>query len=92
MSVDRIYLVVGETGEYSEHRQWNVATYAEKEAAEQHKRLAQEYLKTANSPYAIIKSPYDNYEYLHNKCTKYYVEEVDLIRHVDEYQDRHPVK
>jgi cytochrome c len=92
MSVDKIYLVVGETGEYSDHTQWNVAAYVDKEAAEQHKRLAQDFLETADSPYADIKSPYDNYKYLWSKGTKYYVEEIAVVRHVDEYQERYPVK
>jgi hypothetical protein len=38
-----VYVVVGHTGEYSDHTQWNVAAYLDREHAEEHARLANEF-------------------------------------------------
>lgn len=35
-----IYLVVGDTGEYSDHTQWNVCYYTNRKDAEEHARKA----------------------------------------------------
>lgn len=41
----RIYLLVGDTGEYSDHTQWNVAAYTTREQAELHRQRLLEVIK-----------------------------------------------
>lgn len=92
MTVDKIYVVTGETGDFSDHTQWNVAAYVDKEAAEQHARLAKEFIVKAKRPLSEVKSPYDSAMDTLYILPKYYVEEIEIVRHVDEYQDKHPVE
>jgi hypothetical protein len=93
ITIDRIYLVVGGTSEYSDsdHDQWNVAAYVDIGAAEQHAKMANDFLR-GKPAYEYLNSPYDNRSGLYAYHTKYIVEEVEIVRHVDEYQDKHPVK
>lgn len=42
MTYDRVYIVVGSCGEYSDWRCWHVAAYRDKERAEEHLALCRE--------------------------------------------------
>lgn len=67
----RVYLVMGSTGEYSDRTEWCVAVYTNREQAELHAKLAYEHLKQFCEARGI--------------GVKYSVEELPLMRHVDEY-------
>lgn len=90
-----VYVVVGETGDFDDHREWWVAVYEDREAAEEHARLANE--KMLDSPHHNRKLysdemtefkrtfPYDNDIRVDLEGTTYSVAEIPFVRHVDEY-------
>lgn len=86
-----IYLVVGDTGELSDHTQWFVAAYTEKEQAEQHAQLANQAVKGIEDlewnaqDQARANNHYDRGCKVYYTGTKYRVQAVPLVRHVDEY-------
>jgi hypothetical protein len=41
-----VFVVLGSTGEYSDHTKWNVAAYITREEAEQHRDLTNKYART----------------------------------------------
>ncbi len=105
--MDAIWLVVGDTGEYSDHTTWNVAAYPEKEVAEQHAKLANEWLKEKNihkddgggdweARDEVNKehlNPYDQSGVaLNYNGGRYFVEEVSVFLHVDDYRERTEIK
>jgi len=83
-----IYLVVGDTGAYSDYTQWNVCYYHDQEQAELHARLANDWLRgqklhlTQESrmiPYEDrqdVKNPFDSACEIDYTGTNYFVEEV----------------
>lgn len=44
-----IYVVYGETGEYSDHTEWNVAAYTREEDAKEHARMATEWYQESRA-------------------------------------------
>lgn len=42
----KVYIIVGTTGEYSDHTQWNVATYIDKDQAQIHLERLNEQIKS----------------------------------------------
>ncbi len=71
MSKKVIYLVEGSTGEYSDHTQWAVAAYLDREMAELHARLANE--ASAEKNYL---DPEDNYKTTSYKLRQEVMEQV----------------
>lgn len=104
--MDKVYVLYGACGEYSDHIEWMVAVYTTLEQAENHKTLAQEYInKTPKVNYKnpgyqmelqarrkyIIDNPYDpQCPSDYSSDADYHVEEVPYVRHVDEFQDFSP--
>jgi hypothetical protein len=88
-----IYLVLGTTGEYSDHTEWNVAAYTEKTAAEEHARLLNEWVKGTDvfdfdaRKDKAQKCPYDPMCEIDYTGTEYVVMEISLFRHVDEFME-----
>ncbi len=93
MSIDRVYLVVGSTGEYSDHTQWNVAAYTDKEQADLHAAAANEAVKGAEDmdweERQLLKeqATLDAVMSISYTGTEYSVEEVPLFLHFDLFQD-----
>lgn len=85
------YVVMGSTGEYSDHTEWAVAVYLEKEEAERHAELANKDVAGAESwtwsqrRGYTGKNPYDVDCDIDYTGTRYAVVEVPLVGHVDEY-------
>lgn len=81
-----IYIVKGQTGEYDSAREWNVIAFNDKEEAEKHANLAQEFAANALSIHknwcdipTEHKNPYDLYMQIDFSGTIYTVEELELI-------------
>ena len=49
MAERQIWVVYGQTGEYSDHSEWTVAAYTTEEEANKHARLATEWYKAAGA-------------------------------------------
>ena len=89
-----VYIVNAETGEYQDRQTWNVCVYTTKEQADDHARLANEYITKAQEmdyeargEYAD-NNPYDPQCWVDSATgTHYSVQEILLVRHVDEYAD-----
>jgi len=83
----KIYIVFGQTGEYSDHRDWIVAAYLNKSAAE--KRVADctmgagkfvnSQLNWEWSEASEAKNPYDEQMHVDYTGTNYFLCETDLI-------------
>lgn len=60
-----MWLVFGQTGEYSDHVRWPVAAYSSREAAEKHADLAKQWelatyeKRESHKRNVLIKCPYD---------------------------------
>jgi hypothetical protein len=89
-----LYVVVGETGEYADSRNWNVVGYTDKNLAEQHAKLANDLMQEGRPQHLshadrseFLKSfPYDNEPSVDTLTgTTYSVAEIPLVAHVDEY-------
>jgi hypothetical protein len=103
--MDRVWLVMGTNDEYEcddfefQHSDWCVAAYPDNETAEQHARLANEYASLTEETEARGEgeeggeaSPYDVGVDNHTVWTllaRYYVTEVPLVLHVDQYLERY---
>jgi hypothetical protein len=89
-----VFVVVGSTGEYSDHMEWNIAAYITKEEAEQHRDLANEFAKGKEKldwrEQEKLKNPYDPDMKIDYTGTRYYVNEVKLFVHVDEFLAQEP--
>ena len=95
MSDKNIYLVQGSTGEYSDHMEWNVAAYFDKEQAERHRDLAQLYSNCTpgedtnmyweEREKLIETSLYDPKLYITYTGVRYYVDVVPLVNHPAEF-------
>lgn len=89
----KLYVVQGSSREYSDGWSWLIAAYTNEEAANQHCELANQYLKIRPKPYQdrqafnkwVNDNPYDKSR--NEDVNDYEVLEVDLFRHVDEYQE-----
>lgn len=77
-----IHLVVGETGEYSDHTEWFVAAYPNKTVAEEHAKLATEHVERVKNG---CENPYDKSCEVDYSGTSYYVATVPLIKNVGDY-------
>jgi hypothetical protein len=66
MSAKKIYLVQGNCGEYSDHREWVVCAYEDEAMAQAHAKKAKEWLQqnvTHDTPFQRVmemKNPYDD--------------------------------
>ena len=88
----KIYVVIGETGEYSGRIEWFVCAYKEEELSEKHANLAHEYAKKWREhgcdPRPIgdytFESPYDSNAKMDYIGTEYRVEEVELREELPE--------
>ena len=86
-----VFVVLGSTGEYSDHMEWNVAAYITREEAEQHRDLANEYARFVLTWTGLkdIKNPYDPNATV-DCIVEYLVNEVKLFVHVDEFLAQEP--
>ena len=90
MPVQSIYLLVGSTGEYSDHTEWVVAAYTTQEQADYHMiRLVEEFRGSEGWDYEKrqdYKTVLDPKPYI-MLCTgaEYRVDRVPLVRHFDEF-------
>jgi len=62
----KLYIVYGESGEYDEHREYDVIGYFDREEAEKHKLAAQQvadqiYIKQQKNILKNFKNKYDEY-------------------------------
>ena len=77
-----VWIVMGETGEYSDYREWNVAGYTTEEEAEKHKNAAQrEADKVNNGDIQTrhgFKNAYDTQFYCDYTGTRYNVVMVEV--------------
>jgi len=87
------YLVVGHAGEYPEDWQWTVAAYTTREQAEEHCRKANEavvgWRRKSALKQIIDPEAWDRGSLAPGSESPpwYEVEEVPLVRHVDEYAE-----
>ena len=95
----KIFLVIGATGEYSDHTQWNVAAYPNLEEAELHVERANEFLQTHRliTKGGIVDwdardcappNPFDPKMVVDCTGAKYAVQEVAFFAHPDEFLER----
>lgn len=91
--MEKIYVVMGSCGEYSDHITWQVAAYKTEEEARKHvgkaaERFSELNLKYHEDVYTIPKgeNEYDPYMRVDYTGTRYYVEEVDLYHDIMEYR------
>ena len=95
MTQQNIYLVQGSTGEYSDHMEWNVAAYFDKEQAERHRDLAQTWSKCdfiggtqlgyEERDEMFHNSPFDPNIRIDYTGVRYYVDVVPLVNHPAEF-------
>lgn len=84
--MDKIYIVSGTTGEYSDRSDWEVAAYYDKDQADLHAAKANEHAYKARDYGAKMENPFDpNMEGDPFTGTKYAVSEMKLFRHIDEF-------
>lgn len=98
------HLVLGSTGEYSDHTKWVVAAYETAEGAEQHAKLANAFVRQEprrgedgdfigdyDHRLELEESnPYDPDCRINYTGTEYVVVKIPLVRHVDEFLEHHP--
>lgn len=91
--MEKIYIVMGSAGEYSDHITWQVAAYNTEDEAEKHVEKAAERFRELNLKYhediyAIPKgeNEYDPHMRVDYTGTRYYVEEVNLYHDIMEYR------
>lgn len=91
-----VYLVVGSTGEYSDHTTWSICAYPELALARQHAELAQKEAARLiagcddGDIWSLPDKPnvFDPDMRVYAGDVKYGVETVGLYLHVDDYQER----
>lgn len=77
---EKIYVVMGSTGEYSDRTEWSVCAYADKALAEQHVQMADACAKE-QMPYRYDKelvNPFDPGMIMDYTGTYYYIYEVPV--------------
>lgn len=80
----KVYIVMGSTGEYSDHQEWLVAAYFDKEKGKEHVEKAgaraREIERQRESRYSIPQgiNEYDPYMLMYYTGTFYNLAEVDL--------------
>lgn len=91
--MEKIYIVMGSCGEYSDHTTWQIAAYKTEEEARKHvekaaERFSELNLKYHEDVYAIPKkeNEYDAGMHVDYTGTRYYVKEVDLYHDIIEYR------
>jgi len=92
--MEKIYIVKGTTGEYSDRRSWLVAAYKNEEEAKKHVEKASERHRELNTKYKGVSyqisdeaNEYDPHMQTTNYTgTIYYIDEVDLYSDVVEYR------
>ncbi len=92
MTLDKVYVVCAiRVGDYSDRSEWDVAAYPDRETAEQHAALANEYDLEVDVQETYLKaSPYDRHRGNESgyEVASYGVIELPLVLHVDQYQER----
>jgi hypothetical protein len=93
------YLVVGSTGEYSDHSQWNVAAYTTRGQAEEHCRQLEELVAETRAEVSTWEGRDQVREQVRKRLDPacaidyngavYVVEEVPLVVHLDEWLEEH---
>jgi hypothetical protein len=75
----KIFIVGGQCGEYSDHREWPIVAYTTRENADKHKMLAQLWAyENGDRAYdQELANPYDSEQFFH-RDTEYYVMEIEL--------------
>lgn len=92
--MQKIYLVIGSTGEYSDHTQWTVCAYGDQVQAELHAAALRKAVDGLNGHWEpeerarieAIRRTLDGGCNVDCTGAFYGVEEVDLWRHFDEFQ------
>lgn len=95
--MNRVWVVYGSTGEFSDWTVWIVAVYSNEEQAREHARLADEYSKDVAEQadndweYDVSKAqaenPYDRGCRIDYNGATYNVQEHPLVCHPDEYME-----
>lgn len=90
-ALNAVYIVVGNTGEYSSWTTWNVASYTTKEQADIHCNTLNDLVKGSKEwdydkrdEFKISLDPLMEMQY---GGTEYSVEEVSLFAHFDQFQE-----
>ena len=92
MMAEKIYVVMGTTGEYSDRTEWTIAAYSDEEEAKKHVELATEraLIEEANSEINgwdyQPKNDYDTGMQIDYTGTGYYINEVELFVDVFQYK------
>lgn len=87
------YVLWGTTGEFSDRSEWVVAVYLDKERAEEHQRLAEKVVEGKQNldweEKDNLRSLFDPNVQVDYNGTRYYIVEVPLVVHVDEFLELH---
>lgn len=91
--MEKIYIVMGSAGEYSDHITWQVAAYNTEDEAKKHVEKAAERFRELNLEYHedVYSIPqgeneYDSCMHVDYTGTRYYVKEVNLYHDIVEYR------
>ena len=90
--VDKIYVVMGTTGKYSDRTEWLVAAYSNEKEAQKHIELAtekanEEFEKYRKDVYKYDpKNEYDKGMAMDYTGTRYFLEESELFEDVFHYK------
>jgi uncharacterized membrane protein YebE (DUF533 family) len=95
-----VHLVVGSTGEYSDHSQWNVAAYTTREQAEEHVRRLNEMVAATKADGGMdwdgrgavaerVRKTLDPDCDIDYTGVEYEIQEVPLARHLDEWLEEY---
>lgn len=94
--MDKVYLVCGSTGEFSDRTQWNIAAYPEEAMACLHVEKANAWLKdhgvrdyADSDDFPEGCNPYDPSMQMLGEV-RYGYEAVPLCLHLDQFQERFP--
>jgi hypothetical protein len=60
--VDKVYVVVGEEGSYSDRTEWLVAAYSDREQAERHVKRCERHVAEARAKYNLAGMPWRSVE------------------------------
>lgn len=88
----KIYLIIGNSGEQSDHAEWNVAAYTTPEMAEEHVKRIEEMMKVETKDRRELrkveeklKESLDPKAYLSYTGAEYGILEIEVFRHLDEF-------
>jgi hypothetical protein len=102
VNLKTVHVVVGTTGDFSDHTRWNVAAYTEKEMAELHAARANDWLRehrshedqVSSSAYPARAKDGNPFDALMSMDVitgaNYAVEDVKIFVHLDEFLEHQP--